>query len=190
MVIAWIFRVFDAFRGPRLFEIILHILTRVSTLTKTEIDAASSVFGMSAIRYGAVRVAEDGLLQLIFRFNGKRAFTTFHTINLPKAGGHSRSHLDIVVHELTHVYQFEIVGSIYIWQALRAQRTTGYLYGGWQTLQEDRSDGKHFRDYNREQQGKIAQDYYSEVIAKGLLAEDPIPQAYEPFIDELRNGDL
>ena len=121
--------------------------------------------------------------------NGNRAFTTFHTINLPEPGGHARSNLDIVVHELTHVYQFEIVGSIYIWQALRAQRTTGYSYGGWQALEEDRSK-KHFRDYNREQQGKIAQDYYSAVITKGLSAEDPIRQAYEPFIHELRNGNL
>ena len=190
LVMAWIFRVFDALRGPRLFEIIWHVLTRVSPLSETEINAASTVFGTGAIRYGAVRVAEGGLLRLIFWFNKSTAFTTFHTINLPGSGEHSRSHLDIVVHELTHVYQFEIVGSIYIWQALRAQRTNGYSYGGWQGLQEDRSNGKHFRDYNREQQGKIAQDYYSKVVARGLSAGDPIRQAYEPFIAELRNGEL
>jgi len=57
-------------------------------------------------------------------------------------------------------------------------------------LAEDWENGRHFRDYNREQQGKIAQDYYSEVVAKGLSAEDPIRQAYEPFIAELRNGEL
>jgi hypothetical protein len=190
LVIAWILRIFDALHGPRLFEIIWHILTKVSALSETEINAASSVLGTSAIRYGAVRVAEGGLLGLISRLNKRRAFTTFHTINLPKSGGHSRLHLDIVVHELTHVYQFELLGSIYIWQALRAQRTTGYWYGGWQQLEEDWSNGKHFRNYNREQQGQIAQDYYCEVIAKGLLAEDPIRQAYEPFIDELRNREL
>ena len=190
MVTTWIFRFFDALQGPRLFEIVWHILTRVSALTETEIDAASSVLGTSAIRYSAVRVAEGGLLRLIFRFNKRRAFTTFHTINLPSSGGHSRSHLDIVVHELTHVYQFELVRSIYIWQAIRAQRTTGYWYGGWQQLKEDWNNGKHFRDYNREQQGQIAQDYYSQVVDKGRLAGDPIRQAYTPFINELRNGDL
>ena len=187
---AWIFRVFDALRGPRLFEIIWHVVTRVSSLSETEIDAASSVLGTGAIRYGAVRVSEGGLLGLIFRFNKRRAFTTFHTINIPGSGRHSRSHLDIIVHELTHVYQFEVIGSIYIWQALRAQRKAGYKYGGWQQLEEDWRNGKHFRGYNREQQGKIAQDYYSRVVAKELLAEDPIRQAYEPFIDELRNGEL
>lgn len=190
MVTAWIFRAFDALQQPRLFEIIWHILTRVSSLTNTEIDAASRVFGASAIQYHAVRVAKGGLLQLIFRFNGRRAFTTFHTINLPQAGDHSRQHLDIVVHELTHVYQFEIVGSIYIWQALRAQTTTGYSYGGWQVLQEDRNNGKHFRNYNREQQGQIVQDYYNKVVESGRSLEVTVRQAYEPFINELRNGDL
>ena len=148
------------------------------------------MLGTSAIRYGAVRIAEGGLLGLIFKLNRRKAFTTFHTINLPRSGGHSRSHLDIVVHELIHVYQFELVGGMYIWQAIRAQRANGYSYGGWQQLKEDWSNGKHFRDYNREQQGQIGQDYYREVVAKGLLAEDPMRQAYEPFIDELRNGDL
>ncbi len=190
MVTAWTFRIFDTLHGPRLFEIIWHILTRVSALSETEINTASSVLGTSAIRYVAVRVAEGGPLQLIFRFNRGRAFTTFHTINLPRSGGHSRSHLDIVVHELTHVFQFELVGSIYIWQALRAQRATGYRYGGWQQLEEDWNNGKHFRDYNREQQGQIAQDYYREVVEKGRFVEDPVRQAFEPFIDELRNGNL
>jgi len=190
MATAWICRVFDALQGPRLFETIWHVLTRVSALSEKEISAASMVLGTNAIRYGVVRVAEDGLLCLIFRLNRGRAFATFHTINLPGSGGHSRSHLDIIVHELTHVYQFELVGSIYFWQAIRAQQTTGYWYGGWEQLEKDRGNGKHFRDYNREQQGKIAQDYYSEVVAKGLWAEDPIRQAYEPFIEELRNGKL
>ena len=186
----WIFRVFDALHGSRLFEIIWHILTRIDVLSETEINAASSVLGTSAIQYGAIRIAEGRLLGLIFRLNRRRAFTTFHTINLPKSGGHSRSHLDIIVHELTHVYQFELVGSMYIWQALRAQKTNGYDYGKWRQLGEDWSNGKHFRDYNREQQGQIAQDYYNEVIVKDLSDQDPIRQAYEPFVDELRKGEL
>ena len=186
----WISRIFDAIKGPRLAELVWHVLTRVSPLTEAEIAAASSVLGRTAIRYDSVRVAEGRLLRLVFKFNRSRAFTLFHTINLPASGSHSRMHLDIVVHELTHVYQFEIVGSVYIWQALRAQRTSGYSYGGWQGLSEDRKSGRHFRDYNREQQGQIAQDYYSQVIKKERPADDPIRQAYEPFINDLRSGDL
>ena len=190
MAAEWICRVFDNLRGPGLFEAVWRLLTRVSALSETEIGAASTVLGTNAIRYGAVRVAEDGLLCLIFRLNRGRAFATFHTVNLPRTGRRSRSHLDIIVHELTHVYQFELVGSMYFWQAIRAQRTNGYWYGEWQQLEKDRGNGKRFRDYNREQQGKIAQDYYSEVVAKGLSAEDPVRRAYEPFIAELRNGEL
>lgn len=186
----WIFLIFDALHLPRIFEIIWHIPARVSRLSQYEIDAALLVFGTNAIQYDSIRVAEDRLLKFIFRLNKRRAFTTFNTINLPSSGSNSRPHLDIVVHELTHVCQYRLMGSIYIWQALRAQRTTGYKYGGWLQLVEDRNNGKHFRDYNREQQGQIAQDYYNEVIIKDLLAENPIHQAYEPFIDELRNREL
>ena len=189
-MITWVFRLFDLLKGPSLFETIWHILARVSPLTDAETEAASLVLGLEAIQYRAVRVAEGRILRLIFRLNKGRAFTTFHTINFPGAGHHTRSHLDIVVHELVHVYQFELVGSLYIWQALRAQRTAGYSYGGWSQLVEDRSKGKRFRDYNREQQGQIAQDYYGNVVEKDLPATDPIRQAYEPFMDELRAGDL
>ena len=186
----WIARAFDALRGPRLFEVIWRLLNRDRALSETELKAASSVLGASAIRYGAVRVADGGLLWLIFKFNKGRAFATFHTINIPSSNARSKSRLAIVVHELTHVYQFELIGSIYIWQALQAQWSKGYRYGGWRQLEKDRESGKHLSDYNREQQGQIAQDYYSKVMAKGLAAEDPVYQAYEPFINELRNGEL
>lgn len=186
----WICRALDALHAPGIFEIIWHIFTKVSELSEREIYAASSVIGINSLPYGTVRVAESGLLRLIFRIRGNRAFTTFHTINLPRLGNHSRQNLDIIVHELVHVYQFELVGSIYIWQALRAQKTNGYDYGEWQQLGEDWSNGKHFRNYNREQQGQIAQDYYNEVIVKDLSEQDPIRQAYEPFINELRSGEL
>ena len=184
------FRLFDVARGPRLFGLFWHMATRVSPLTEAEINAASAVLGPSGIRYHRVRVAEGRLLTLIFKVNGKRAFTTFHTVNLPSTGSHSRPHLDLLVHELVHVRQFENVGSIYIWQALRAQRTDGYGYGGPKQLTEDRSNGKHFRDYNREQQGQIAQDYYREVVEQALPESNTRRQTYEPFIDELRHGDL
>ncbi len=190
LVMVWIFRVFDALHGPRLFEFVWHITSRVSRLSQDEIDSTSSVLGTTTLRYDSVRVAEGGLLRIIFKLNKGRAFTTFNTINLPGSGSQSRSHLDIVVHELIHVYQFELAGSIYIWQALRAQRATGYWYGGWQQLKEDWSNGKHFRDYNREQQGQRGLVYYSDCISKGLLAEDDVGMAYEPFIDGLRNGEF
>jgi hypothetical protein len=187
----WICRVFDALRGPRLFEVVWRRLSRLRALSAEELAAAASVLGAKAIDYGAVRVADGGLLSLIFRFNKRRAFVTFHTVNMPNAGASLSSKLDLMVHELTHVYQFEVVGSIYIWQALKAQRSAeGYNYGGWTKLAKDRGKGKHYREYNREQQAQMAQDYYKRVVARGLSADNAISRAYAPFIEELRQGKL
>jgi hypothetical protein len=125
MSVTPLFRAFDLLQGPRIFEFVWHLLTGVSRLRTDEIDAVHRVLGPDAVRYGAVRVAEGRILRLIFRINRNRAFTLFHTGNLPSTGHHSRGNLDLLVHELVHVYQSEQVGTVYIWQALRAQQTEG-----------------------------------------------------------------
>ena len=190
MLVKPVFRAFDFLQGPRLFRWAWHLLTRVSRLTDEEIDAAAQVLGSEAVRYSAVRVAEGRLLRLIFKLNRSRAFTLFHTINLPGSGHHSRGNLDLLVHEMVHVRQFQKVGSVYIWQALRAQKTDGYSYGGWQKLAEQRQKGQKLSDYNREQQGQIAQDYYNQVLSAALRAESPVRLAFQPFIDDLKAGIL
>jgi hypothetical protein len=187
---ASIARAFDVLQGPRLFEFFWHFLVGVSRLTEPEIKAASLVLGKKSIRYHSVRVAEGRLLTLIFKFGPGRAFTTFHTVNLPRSGGHTREHLELLIHELVHVYQFERIGTDYIFQALRAQKTDGYFYDGWPGLNEWRANGKYFKDYNREQQGQIAQDYQKVVIEPELPLEDPVRVAYEPFIAALQAGQL
>ena len=203
-------KIIDAIHGQRLLNMtcrfIWRILTKVDTLSEAEIKAAKEVFGPNAIRYDAVLVAEGRLLSLLFRINGNTAFTTLHSINLPKSGHHSRNYLDngvkkprlyLMVHELTHVYQFERIGSKYMFQSLRAQRESEnekkyrrYNYGGHPGLKEYKNNEWRFRFFNREQQAKIAQDYYTEVIAKELGIENDVHRAYQPFVDELRNGEL
>ena len=189
-MIAGIFKVLDLLQTPALFEFFWHFLANVSRLTESEIRSASLVLGEKSINYHAVRVAEGRLFSLIFKFNKGRAFTTFHTVNLPRSGRHSREHIELLIHELVHVFQFERAGSVYIYEALRAQRTGGYDYGGWPQLSIDRESGRHFKDYNREQQGQIAQDYQREVIARERSGTDPVRIAYEPFLTELKNGHL
>jgi hypothetical protein len=51
-------------------------------------------------------------------------------------------------------------------------------------LQSALATGKHFRDFNREQQAQIAQDYYNLVVGGSPTAY------YDPFIKELQAGDL
>jgi uncharacterized protein DUF4157 len=160
--------------------LIIRALARTSRLSESELEAGKEVLGPDAVRWDEVRVAEGGALGLAFRVNGARAFTTFHTINLPISGDHTRTRTDIVVHELVHVLQFECVGSVYAGQALLAQETGGYDYGGPEGLRRDMAAGKKLRDYNREQQGQIAQDYYR--LSKGGSSTSD----FDPFIAELR----
>ena len=183
-----IFRVFDILRGPGLFERLWHRLVHTSPLTEDEIAAASAIIGANTVRYERVRIATGGILRLIFRLNGGRAFTTFHTLNLSGSGYHSRENIAIVVHELVHVVQFERIGSVYIPQALRAQRGGGYGYGGAEGLREARSRGESLDHYNREQQGQIVQDYCQLVLVYERAEDDPTRQAYEPFIEDIRQG--
>jgi hypothetical protein len=185
-----IFRFLDRIRVPFVVEKIWHLLTSVSTLTSSELAAASCVFGANTIQYDKVRVAEGRILCIISKLIRNRAFSLFHTINFSKVSGNSRAELDILVHELVHVLQFEKIGSLYIPQSLLAQMKEGYGYGGWTQLAQDWNDGRHFHDFNREQQGQIAEDYYNLVISAALPLDDPVSLAYRPFIDELRNGEL
>jgi hypothetical protein len=173
---------FDLLGGPELVQIGWRLATDTRPLTAEEIQSAAAVLGPAGVRYDDVRVANGGLLRSIFERNNNRAFCTWHTINLPPEKEHDRA---LLVHELTHTRQYERVGSVYIGQGLWVQRQLGgkaYHYGGPDGLQADLAAGKRYCDYNREQQGQIAQDYCTLVEA----GEDTT--VYEPFIAELRRG--
>lgn len=179
-VLLW--SLFDLVGGPEIIQFFLRRVAQTRSLSPVEIEAAAQVLGPKAVRYGDVRTANDGLLTVVFQRNNNRAFATWHTINLPEE---KATDLSLIVHELTHTYQYERVGSQYIGQGLWAQLTQGrqaYEYGGPSGLIEARAAGKCYRDYNREQQGQIAQDY----CALTLAGRDA--KAYEPFIKELKKG--
>jgi hypothetical protein len=147
--------------------------------------AATSVFGPKAIRYRDVRIAQRGILRQAFRLNKNRAFATWHTINLPDRG--EDRNLPLLIHELTHIFQYERVGSVYIGQGLWAQYQLGrkaYEYGGAAGLADGRAVRKRYSDYNREQQGQISQDYCALKLSGKNTA------AYDPFIAELQAGAL
>ena len=159
-----IFKILDLLQIPKILQVLLRLLTHTSVLTAEELEAAGQVLGPEAVQYPKIRIAETGVMALVFKINGDRAMTLFHTINLPAKGHHSRGHLKLLVHEMVHVKQFENVGSVYLAQALRAQKTEGYKYEGWQGLAEKLPGSKRFSDFNREQEGHIAQDYYDDVL--------------------------
>ncbi|MEO6279546.1 DUF4157 domain-containing protein [Roseateles sp.] len=182
-------RLFDVMGGPEALEFVTHMATRATPLTSSERAAGAAVLGETAMRWDQVRIAEGGVLHAVFALNGGRAVTTWHTINMPVGGAHGRSNLDIVVHELTHVMQYERVGTLYMGQAIHAQMTVGYSYGGAAGLRTATAAGQHYADFNREQQAQIAQDYHSQFVATGTFTGAD-HDAYAPFIAELRAGQI
>lgn len=176
---------FDLVGGPEIAQLVMHLGMHTTPLSRMEVAAAAAVLGPGAIRYGEVRVAEGGILRLVFHFNGNRAFATWHTVHLPRDGAHRRADLSLLVHELTHVFQYEQVGTRYLGEAVAAQLRQGpacYRYGGPAGLAEACIQGRRYADFNREAQAQIAQDYYRLRVA----GEDGA--AYAPFIAELRAG--
>lgn len=90
-----------------------------------------------------------------------------------------------LVHELTHVWQYQHMGWSYIVKALLAQfreKGRAYDFGGEEGLLKSREKNKLFKDFNPEQQGNIAEAYY----ARKRRGKDI--QAWEPYIVELRMG--
>src|SRR5690606_32032289 len=104
---------------------------------------------------------------------------------LPRTGRHTRADLSLLVHEATHVMQYERMGSCYIGEALYAQRRLGrgaYDYGGGHGLRHARDNGVPLRAFNREAQAQIAQDYFR------LREQGADVAAYEPDVAAIRAG--
>ncbi len=120
-------------------------------MTGTEMDRAASVFGNS-INLELVRIDEHAVFGPSW---SHREYTSFHVIN-----GWGGIEAATLIHELTHVWQYQQAGAIYMPQALHAQATGGYEYGGAVGLKDRKKAGGGLLSFNREQQAQIVQDFY------------------------------
>ncbi len=185
-MLGWIGRVLgkslDLIMTGEIFDLIFQIVKpNTRTLSKLEIDEAKKVFG-KGLTYWQVRIDEKSLLaRLGARFAGSSnmGVTTFHTINFTRKIDTQPGNGDMhwLIHELAHVSQMEHIGLQYIVEALVAQNTGGYNYGGHDALK-----GKRLYQFNREQQADIAADYYHDVLHGSTPSEN-----YLPLIEEFRN---
>ncbi|MFN6540651.1 MAG: FG-GAP-like repeat-containing protein [Nostoc sp. EkiNYC01] len=172
---------------PEILETAADIIKfNTRALTDREKNVARSVFGDS-INLDLVRIDEASFVGLV---NGDRAYTTFHTINT--WGSISD---DKLIHELTHVWQFEKYGADYIPKAIDAQGSeAGYNYGGVSELLNRMLQGKGLSSFNFEQQGQIVQDYYSlreSGRASGNYSQDLSVYAYYvQTVSQLSQGQL
>jgi hypothetical protein len=169
---------------PEIVETLADLLKfNTRSLSGGERSKAASVFGGS-INLDLVRVDEGGLIGPSWT---KREYTAFHTIT-----GWGGIQDDTLIHELTHVWQYERAGAIYIAQALHAQITLGgtgaYDYNGVPGLQAAKSAGQSILSFNREQQAQIVQDFYriktgrSPIFGAGTPADLPL---YAHFVKEV-----
>ena len=122
------------------------------TLSASELKAGQSVFG-SSVNFDFVRVDTGAVIGPLFT---ERAYTSFHTIN-----SWGTETTDVMIHELTHVWQYENAGAVYMPQAIHAQKWGGgYQYDDIIGLQRKKNAGEGLLSFNREQQAQIVQDFF------------------------------
>jgi hypothetical protein len=92
------------------------------------------------------------------------------------------THMGWLMHELTHQWQYQRYGFIYLFQAMFAP-TYVYEAAGQRpsaAIKELSEKGKKFSDFNREQQGDIVRDYYF------ALKQNEDVSGWDTYLIELR----
>ncbi len=151
--IDFIFLLLDLSGLANIYELLLEWLKfNTRKLYAWEKEIARSVFGNN-INYSKIRIDERALLgPWQYRF----CYVSVNTINT--WGGMDNS---LLIHELTHVWQYQRFGLVYIPRALRAQYSkAAYNYGGLQQLSNYKKQNRTLFDFNFEQQADIVADYY------------------------------
>lgn len=175
----------------------------VRNLSSWEIDEFQPIFGGS-MKYERVRIHENNpwpdRIDRLGRKLKRMPPPSEHSHNAVTLGNHCYFPVDLprelpdpedpinykvdwLVHELTHVWQYQQIGWSYIWKALIAQfkeKAKAYDFGGEEGLHKSRQKSIKFKDFNPEQQGNIVQSYYT----RKRLNKDI--SAWQPFIDELK----
>ena len=99
-------------------------------------------------------------------------------------------HMTWLIHELTHQWQFQNLGWRYLKDALHIQLKEGRRSYDYQREAPSREDalkaahkaGQKFVQFNPEQQGDIARDYYF------FLKRQQNCEPWEPFVQELQKA--
>jgi hypothetical protein len=144
-------------------------------LTGYEINQATKVF-KSALDYSKVTIEERSKVASV----GGYARTIGNSIYFPD----EIRDMGLLVHELTHVWQYQTTGWTYAHKALYAQVVSGYSFqidgkSEHESLLEHRKLGKVLTDFNKEQQGDILESYF-----RRLQKNEDI-SAFKPFVDDI-----
>ncbi len=171
-------------------------------LSAWEIQEASRVFG-AQVDYSKVRIHEcarwpDWLKKIsVFIQTGKSTSEhnavslgnhVFFPVKLPEQPL-DPADPDIylfcwLIHELTHVWQYQAMGWRYLFIAFNIQIKLGgraYDYGDEKGLQSSLENGLKLADFNLEQQGDIARAYYFRLVRNMDVS------AWSPFADQFKD---
>jgi len=164
------------------FGIILYISGSYRGLNITERSETAKVFGRS-IDLDNVRLSDSNLaVDFVMWLNGNRPFVTMYFIHY-KSG--TTLKMDVLIHELVHIWQAVTSGGVYMIEALCSQ-----FFGKGYFLSDGdvrKANGK-FLNLGREQQAVLIQEYWKIEFdgQKGRFSSDllkPIArQEYKPLI--------
>jgi hypothetical protein len=139
-------------------------------LTAAEVQEVKLVFG-TALKTDDIVISEGGPMTVggYSRTLPDRIYFASGEFSLP-----------LLIHELTHVWQYQRGASLpgMIWEAVVGI----YDYGKEDGLREAWEKGTAFSEFTTEQQGDILEDYYVRLKAGRDVS------AYEPFVNDVRAG--
>ena len=168
-VVGLILKGIDLLPVPLIIETLMDVIKwKTRSMTADEIKIANSVFG-NAINYSLIGMDPSSWP---VKKGRAEAYVSLHTINF------NGSIPDrILIHEMTHIWQYRKHGSLYITEALYAQRWGGgYEYGGLEALKTNAEKG--LMAFNFEQQAEIVEDYFRTIDKTD----------FEKYVDEIREA--
>ena len=170
----------DVFIVPDVLEFIyVWIQPKMRLLNNSEKKAAIEYFG-DRVQLRNVRISYKvprGIMSWAI------AFVTFNTIHYSRPISKS-----VFIHEMVHIWQYQKFGSVYIYRAIKAQRSIeGYNYGGLENLYSKMLNNYFFTEFNFEQQGEIFEDY-CKLKESGQLTNPIALASFEYFVGQVRNG--
>ena len=150
----FVFYLGDALLLPEFYRLLSGAFyCNLRSMTDRELFLARTIFG-DTIDYKRVRINSKARL---ISAKYAEAYVTFNTIHY-----HNKIRDAVFIHEMTHIWQYQRFGSIYISKALQAQKSTeGYDFGGVEGLYNALTTGKKLTEFNFEQQAEIIEAFFS-----------------------------
>jgi hypothetical protein len=158
-ILIWIGELFlnllDLTGFPEIYETIDEwIKWKTRPLIKKENDLIQEIFGQH-INTSLLLIDTKASW---FARKYKIAYVTFNTVNC-----HGAISDDLLIHEVTHCWQYQRFGSVYILRALLGQKTKAGYDPGDLSKYNNLPMGELIKKYNYEQQAEIMSEYFKTI---------------------------